>query len=176
MKKIIQKILFLMLVVIFSAGCTSQTDNLTNSENSIPPTTAVRDLHNVKFHLVDQNNTPIDNALITANYNSSAYPPESNAPNNNRGYTDEYGNLSFVMRASIQYDLTVSNLHDKQEIITTITPTAVEYSLQIKPTVAPTPVPTRTNSWDNLRENNFGYQFSKGICSFIPIINDALNC
>lgn len=171
MKKIIQKLLILTVAIILSAGCTSPTDNTTSS-----PTTAIRDLHNVKFHLVDQNETPIYNAFITANYNSSAYPPELNAPNNNRGYTDEYGNLSFVMRGSIQYDFTVSNLHDKQEIITTITPTAVEYSLQIKPTVGPTPVPTRTNEWDKIKDENLGYQISKGVCSFIPYINNALNC
>jgi hypothetical protein len=167
-----------VLIFLFLSGCVSDTEKPEISEQEIPQTLIIRDLHNVKIHLVDQNNTPIYNAFITANYNSSAHPNNLNTPNNNRGYTDENGNLTFVMRGSVQYNLTVSNLPDRREIFSSITPTAIEYSLQIEstPTQLQTPVPTRTNSWDKNLDESWGYKIGKGICSFIPYVNNALNC
>ena len=121
----------IILIIVFSiiAGCTSQTSD----KDSNLPTSSVRDLHTVNFHLEDQNKTPVDHALINAIDNSSINPL--------KGYTDENGNLSFVMRGSVQYNITVSNLRDGQSRSTILFPTDTEYTWSITPIPTPSPKP-----------------------------------
>jgi hypothetical protein len=176
MKNKILKLLILLILIICTIGCTSQTENPTNSEKTNLQTITVRDLHNVKFHLVDQNNTPIYGVYVTANYNSTEYPNTLNTPIDNRAYTDEYGNLSFVMRGSIKYEISASNLRDGYTRTVMINPTGIEYLWPITPIPTSSPVPTRTNEWTNYQNNNWIFQTAKGICSFIPSVNTALNC
>ncbi len=114
------QIIILIVALSLLAGCTSQSNIQTSDQNPNLPPSNVRDLHTVNFHLVDQNKTPIDHALVSAADNSSINPL--------KGYTDENGNLSFVMRGSIQYNITVSNLRDGQTRNTILFPTDTEYN------------------------------------------------
>lgn len=173
-KSSISLLLFLIILSLFT-GCSSQTESSTNS-NDMSPSPTVKDLHNVNFHLVDQNNTPIYNAYITANFNSTDYPDQLNTPNNNRGYTDEYGNYSFVMRGSVKYNVTVSNLKNEQIQNIGLNPTDSEYIWRITPKPTPSPEPVKTNEWDHFNDNNWFLKFAKSVCSVIPTINEALNC
>lgn len=87
----------------------------------------------MNFHLEDQNKKPIDHALVSAVDNSTSNPLKD--------YTDENGNLSFVMRGSVQYNITVSNLRDGQSRSTFLFPTDSEYLWAITPIPTPTPKP-----------------------------------
>jgi len=168
-------LLVFLLILGLSGGCSSQTESSTYTEPVIPSPT-IKDLHNVNFHLIDRNDTPISNTYITANFNSTEYPGLLNTPNNNRGYTDDSGNFSFVMRGSVKYNITVSNLKNKQILQIELNPINSDYILKITPKPTPSPEPTRTNEWDHINDNNWILKIAKGVCSVIPTINDALNC
>jgi hypothetical protein len=96
----------IVIILISSTGCLSPSEDQKNIDHLNIVTPAVRDLHSVNFHLVDKNQTPIDHALIIATDNSTLNPL--------KGYTDENGNVTFVMRGTTQYNITVSNLRDGQ--------------------------------------------------------------
>lgn len=175
MTKALLIVLIFLVMSVASAGCSSQTESSSDS-NVVIPSPTIKDLHNVKFHITDQNGTPIYNALIFANYNSSAYSNQLNTPNNNRGYTDEYGNYSFVMRGSIKYKIIVSNLKNEKDQSIEINPTDTEYIWRITPEPTPNPQPVRENGWEHINDNNWFLGIAKGICSVIPTVNQALNC
>jgi hypothetical protein len=132
-RKDLSLIIILIVTLILLPGCISQSNTQTNDQDSNLPTGSVRDLHTVNFHFVDQNDTPIDHALVSATDNSST--------NSLKCYTDENGNLSFVMRGSIQYNITVSNLRDGQARGVFLFPTDTEYTWPITPIPTPTPKP-----------------------------------
>ncbi len=123
------QVIILFVTICLLAGCTSQS----NSQDSNLPPTTVRDLHTVNFHLMDENKTPIDHAFVSASDNSST--------NSLKSYTDENGNLSFVMRGSVQYNITVTNLRDGQARGVFLFPTDTEYTWPITPIPTPTPKP-----------------------------------
>lgn len=123
----------IVITLISFMGCSSQSNdqaiiNKLNVTNHV-----VRDLHSVNFHLTDENQTPINHALIIATDNSTINPL--------KGYTDENGNVTLVMRGSVQYNITASNLPDGQIVSTNLFPIDTEYNWSITPTPTPTPKP-----------------------------------
>jgi hypothetical protein len=126
-------LIFLIVTLCLITGCVSQSNSQTTDNDSKVPSNSVRDLHTVNFHLYDQNGTPVDHAFVSAADNSST--------NSLRGYTDENGNLSFVMRGSLQYNITASNLRDGQTRGVFLFPTDTEYTWPITPIPTPTPKP-----------------------------------
>ena len=175
MKKYLLLLISVIALMLF-AGCLSSTNESGISTNTDSPENAVHDLHNVHFHLVDQNNTPIEHAFIIANFNSTEYPNESISLNELKSFTDPNGNLTFVMKSSIEYNITVSNLFDHVSRSETIHPTDVDYIWHITPFPTPSPTPTWTNTFENINDNNWFLQVAKSVCSFIPTVNTALNC
>lgn len=123
------QVIILSIAFCLFAGCSSQSNNGDSSLSQ----TSVRDLHTVNFHFEDQNKKPIDHALVSAVDNSTSNPLKD--------YTNENGNLSFVMRGSVQYNITVSNLRDGQSRSTLLFPTDSEYLWAITPIPTPTPKP-----------------------------------
>ena len=140
-------IILLIIVSIGISGCVSHSEQ-SEVTSTIPTITPNLRCHDVFFQIVDQNNTPIEGAYITANYDENLYNEITtrNCLNNLKGYTDSNGNWDFWMNGSIEYNITI--LSKSLVLVNEIHPTNSEYQIIMipTPTLTPTPIPTKTKS------------------------------